>query len=144
MNDQRFVSAASGSWKALPAHRHWLMARAEDLFDFFQQRTFNPKGGFFDLDPAGRPLNADNPIRPIHTTARMVHCFVIGSLLGRSEDVVQALRRYESERSARTRKFVKLGPRIARVTTTHSRVVQTLRTAAIRWLPESLIGRAGR
>ncbi len=96
MKNTGFVSTASGSWKALPAHRNWLMARAEDLFDFFQQRTFNPKGGFFDLDPAGRPLNADNPIRPIHTTARMVHCFVIGSLLGRpgSDAVVDHGLRY--------------------------------------------------
>ncbi|HEX4298415.1 MAG TPA: AGE family epimerase/isomerase, partial [Devosia sp.] len=35
------------------------------------------------LDPLGKPLNAANPVRGIHGTARMVHCFAIGSLLGR-------------------------------------------------------------
>ena len=38
--------------------------------------------------------------------------------------------------------YESLGPRIARVTTTHSRLVQALRTAAIRWLPERLIASA--
>jgi len=80
---QIFTSSAPGSWRAQPAHRQWLLEQANDLFDFFQYRAFNPAGGFFDLDPAGKPLHADNPVRPIHTTARMVHCFVIASLMGR-------------------------------------------------------------
>jgi sulfoquinovose isomerase len=83
MQDHLFVSSAAEQWRRSPSHRQWLAAQADNLFDFFQYRAFNPDGGFFDLDPAGRPLNADNPVRPIHTTARMVHCFVIGSLLGR-------------------------------------------------------------
>lgn len=83
MSDQIFSSSAPGAWRKLPAHREWLMQQANGLWDFFQVRAFNPKGGFFDLDPFGKPLNASNPVRPIHSTARMVHCFVIGSLLGR-------------------------------------------------------------
>lgn len=77
------TSISEDAWRDRPYHRQWLMDRANGLFDFFQYRSFNPKGGFFDLDAAGRPINEDNPVRPIHGTARMVHCFAIGSLLGR-------------------------------------------------------------
>ena len=83
MAEQIFASDAPGDWRRLPAHRRWLAGQADALFDFFQYRAFNPQGGFFDLDRQGRPLDASNPVRPIHATARMVHCFVAGSLLGR-------------------------------------------------------------
>ena len=83
MEQQFFVSSAPGSWRGLAGHRSWLEDQASALLDFFMERTFNPAGGFYDLDPAGAPLNLDNPVRAIHTTARMVHCYVIGSLLGR-------------------------------------------------------------
>ena len=73
----------TNSWRNRPYHRQWLLAEANKLFDFFQNRAFNPKGGFFDLDAAGQPLSPENPVRGIHSTARMVHCFAIGSLLGR-------------------------------------------------------------
>jgi 2-polyprenyl-6-methoxyphenol hydroxylase-like FAD-dependent oxidoreductase len=63
----------------------------------------------------------------------------LGLALGSGVDISGGLRRYEAVRSARTRQFVALGPRIARVTTTHNRLVQALRTAAIRCLPERLI-----
>jgi 2-polyprenyl-6-methoxyphenol hydroxylase-like FAD-dependent oxidoreductase len=59
--------------------------------------------------------------------------------LSRGGDVVQALRRYEAVRGRRTRKLVKLGPRIARMTTTRSAVISTIRTLAIRALPERLL-----
>jgi hypothetical protein len=39
----------------------------------------------------------------------------------------------------RTRTFVRLGPLIARVTTTRSQFVQTIRTAAIRIVPAGMI-----
>ena len=71
------------SWSTLPWHRQWLAKQAEGLFDFFQYRAINPKGGFFDLDRQGAPLKPDNPVRGIHMSARMVHCFSIGHLLGR-------------------------------------------------------------
>lgn len=83
MTSPIFVSSAGPSWRSLPSHRRWLRQRADDLFDFFQQRAVNLAGGFFELDPQGGPRDAANPVRPIHGTARMVHCFVIGSLLGR-------------------------------------------------------------
>ena len=71
------------SWLSLPTHQDWLRGEANKLFDYFQWRSINPKGGFFEFDPDGKPLNADNPVRGIHSTARMVHCMTIGHLLGR-------------------------------------------------------------
>ena len=68
------------NWITRPWHRDWLKARAEDLFDLFQNNAVNPKGGFHDLDAAGRPYGN---IRHIHQTARMVHCFAIAAKLGR-------------------------------------------------------------
>lgn len=73
----------SRNWNTLPWHRQWLVKQAEGLFDFFQHRALNPAGGFFDLDAKGAPLQANDPVRGIHASARMVHCFSIGHLLGR-------------------------------------------------------------
>lgn len=70
-------------WASRPYHRHWLLGQAEGLMDFFQYRAINPKGGFFDLDRKGAPLSTNNPVRGIHASARMVHCFAIADLLGR-------------------------------------------------------------
>lgn len=70
------------SWRTLPFHREWLTGQASDLFAFYQNRIINPAGGFFELDETGLPLGG-NPIRQIHNTTRMVHCFAIGTLLGR-------------------------------------------------------------
>ncbi|WP_395684924.1 AGE family epimerase/isomerase [Aestuariivirga sp.] len=84
---------AATSWIDRPYHRNWLMQRADALFDLFQSNAINPKGGFFDLDAAGRPLGT---LRQIHATGRMVHCFAIGARLGRpgAEDVVDHGMRY--------------------------------------------------
>lgn len=71
------------NWNALPWHRQWLVKQAEGLFDFFQYRAVNAAGGFFDLDARGAPLQRKDPVRGIHASARMVHCFSIGHLLGR-------------------------------------------------------------
>ncbi len=70
-------------WSDLPYHRRWLLDQAEGLMDFFQYRAINPKGGFYDLDDAGHPLSNANPVRGIHASARMVHCFSIAYMLGR-------------------------------------------------------------
>lgn len=71
------------SWRARPFHRQWLSEQANALFDFFQHRVIDPRGGFHDLDAAGQPIDPDNPVRQIHSTTRLVHCFSIGVLLGR-------------------------------------------------------------
>jgi mannose/cellobiose epimerase-like protein (N-acyl-D-glucosamine 2-epimerase family) len=80
---QPILPPAGSSWRTRPFHRQWLADQANKLFDFFQHRSINPAGGFFDLDSVGQPLNVANPIRPIHNSTRMVHCFAIGALLGR-------------------------------------------------------------
>jgi mannose/cellobiose epimerase-like protein (N-acyl-D-glucosamine 2-epimerase family) len=86
----------SSPWSSRPFHRQYLMRQANNLFDFFQAPSLNAQGGFFELDDDGRPLNADNPVRGIHGTSRMVHCFAIGSLIGRpgSDEIVDHGMRY--------------------------------------------------
>jgi len=71
------------SWISLATHRDWLTGEANRLFEFFQHRSINPKGGFYEFDDSGNPLGGDDPARGIHMAARMVHCMVIGHLLGR-------------------------------------------------------------
>ncbi len=73
----------SSPWQNRPFHRQYLMRQANNLFDFFEAASINPAGGFFELDDDGKPLGGANPSRQIHVTTRMVHCAVLGSLLGR-------------------------------------------------------------
>src|SRR5688500_20284460 len=73
----------SSPWPSRPFHRQYLMRQANNLFDFFQAPSINPKGGFFELDDDGRPRSAANATRQNHGTTRMVHCCAIGSLIGR-------------------------------------------------------------
>ena len=66
----------------------------------------------------------------------------LGLAVSRTTDVEQGLRDYERVRSRRTRRFITMGPRIARMTTTTSPLVQTLRTTLVRWIPEILLAAA--
>jgi 2-polyprenyl-6-methoxyphenol hydroxylase-like FAD-dependent oxidoreductase len=59
----------------------------------------------------------------------------LGLAISGSRDAETALRRYEAVRARRTASLVRLGPRIARITTTRSAGIQAARTAAIRLLP---------
>ncbi len=83
-------------WQKRPFHRQYLMRQANDLFDFFEAASINPKGGFFELDDEGFPLGEDNGLRQIHVTTRMIHCAVIGSLIGRpgSDEIIDHGMRY--------------------------------------------------
>lgn len=67
-------------WRQSATHRAWLLNEAQALFEFFQFRSVNPKGGFFPLDDDGMPAG---DLRQLHETTRMVHCFAIGHLMGR-------------------------------------------------------------
>lgn len=100
----------SSPWPNRPFHRQYLMRQANDLFDFFESPSINAKGGFFELDDEGVPLDADNATRQIHVTTRMIHCAVIGSLLGRpgSDEIVDHGMRYvwEKHRDARDGGYV--------------------------------------
>ena len=96
----------SSPWANRPFHRQYLMRQANNLFDFFESPSINPKGGFFELDDDGTPLDRDNATRQIHVTTRMVHCSVIGSLIGRpgSDEIVDHGMRYIWERHRDTRR----------------------------------------
>ena len=78
-----FTSTTPGAWHDQSWHRRWLRKQADGLFDLFDPTAINPAGGFFDLGPDGGAPVGQNTVRAIHTTARMVHCYAIGSLLGR-------------------------------------------------------------
>jgi 2-polyprenyl-6-methoxyphenol hydroxylase-like FAD-dependent oxidoreductase len=63
----------------------------------------------------------------------------LGLALARGGDPVPALRRYERVRSGRTRRTVRIGPRIGAMTTTRNRARTVVRNTAIRLLPASLV-----
>jgi 2-polyprenyl-6-methoxyphenol hydroxylase-like FAD-dependent oxidoreductase len=56
--------------------------------------------------------------------------------LSAAQDVEAALRRYEEVRRRRTTRFIKAGPRIARLTTTRNPLLQIVRSQALQWIPE--------
>jgi len=72
----------------------------------------------------------------------MEDAVALGLALGRDDEHERALRLYEDVRAARTARFVKAGPRIARVTTSQSGLVSGIRNAVVRLAPASLIVRA--
>jgi mannose/cellobiose epimerase-like protein (N-acyl-D-glucosamine 2-epimerase family) len=81
-------AAAGRRWVDLAYHRRWLMGQANALFDFFEPHCIDSDGGFYVLDDAGMPIlkgrdGGKPPVREIHSTTRMVHCFAIARLLGR-------------------------------------------------------------
>lgn len=63
----------------------------------------------------------------------------LGLVLSPGGSIEEALRRYEEVRFRRTRPFVKLGRRIARMTTTRNALIQVVRTLAIRLVPERVL-----
>lgn len=95
-NNLTLPKTNAGAWQRRPFHRQYLMRQANNLFDFFEAASINPKGGFFELDDAGKPLSPDNATRQIHVTTRMIHCAVIGSLIGRpgSDEIIDHGMRY--------------------------------------------------
>src|SRR5215217_928046 len=86
------------------------MRQANNLFDFFESPSINPKGGFYELDDEGKPLGGSNAVRQIHVTTRMIHCAAIGSLIGRpgSGELVDHGMRYvwEKHRDAKNGGYV--------------------------------------
>lgn len=107
MNDAEFSLPKTNAapWQNRPFHRQYLMRQANNLFDFFEAASINPRGGFYELGDDGAPLNPENSTRQIHVTTRMIHCAVIGSLLGRpgSDEVIDHGMRYlwDKHRDAR-------------------------------------------
>ena len=89
--------------------------------------------------------DAAHPVLP-HTgqgaAQALEDAVALGLALAGSHPVDHALRRYEAVRSHRTRAFMKLGPRVARVTTTRNVVIAAMRNLAVRFLPESAFARS--
>jgi 2-polyprenyl-6-methoxyphenol hydroxylase-like FAD-dependent oxidoreductase len=92
--------------------------------------------------------DAAHPVLP-HTgqgaAQALEDAVALGLAVSSVDDVAVALRRYETVRSRRTREFVRVGPRIAQMTTTRSVTIAAMRSAAVRLIPEALLARmAGR
>jgi 2-polyprenyl-6-methoxyphenol hydroxylase-like FAD-dependent oxidoreductase len=112
----------------------------EDLrFDNLMQRSPLTSWGSGRVTLLG---DAAHPVLP-HTgqgaAQALEDAVALGLVLAPSGRIEQALRRYEQVRMHRTRRFVKLGPRIARVTTTRNPLIQFARTSAIRLLPSWML-----
>ncbi len=89
--------------------------------------------------------DAAHPVMP-HTgqgaAQALEDAVALGLVLRGAGSVENALRRYERVRAKRTREFVRLGPRIARITTTRSRSIRAMRTLALKAVPERLLQRS--
>lgn len=88
--------------------------------------------------------DAAHPVLP-HTgqgaAQALEDAVALGMMLNGQPDIDFGLRIYEVVRQVRTMKIVRLGPKLARMTTTANPLIKTARTAAIRWLPESVLVR---
>jgi 2-polyprenyl-6-methoxyphenol hydroxylase-like FAD-dependent oxidoreductase len=86
--------------------------------------------------------DAAHPVLP-HTAQGAAQALedavALGLAVRAGGDPAAGLRKYEHVRSARTRHVIHAGPRIAAITTTHSRVRSALRDAALRALPGTLL-----
>jgi 2-polyprenyl-6-methoxyphenol hydroxylase-like FAD-dependent oxidoreductase len=133
-----FTSRLDDTFRQLIAATRDEDIRVDELFE----RPLLPRWGHGRVTLLG---DAAHPMLP-HTgqgaAQAMEDAVALSLALSRFDDHEQALRRYEDVRSARTARFVKAGPRIARVTTSRSRIVAGLRNGAVRWAPSSLIVRA--
>jgi 2-polyprenyl-6-methoxyphenol hydroxylase-like FAD-dependent oxidoreductase len=117
--------------------------RDDDMrFDELFERPPLPRWGHGRVTLLG---DAAHPMLP-HTgqgaAQALEDAVALALALDRFSDHEQALRRYEDVRAARTRRFVKAGPRIARVTTSQSRVMSGLRNAVLRLTPHGVMIRA--
>ncbi|MGJ8534596.1 MAG: AGE family epimerase/isomerase [Alphaproteobacteria bacterium] len=85
---QNWTAEDGAKFTTQKGHRIWLRAQADALLEFFEPQVINPAGGFRLLGNSGQPLPTDpnhaGSEQELHDTTRMVHCFSIGKLLGRS------------------------------------------------------------
>jgi len=104
-------------------------------FDELLMRDPLPSWGAGCVTLAG---DAAHPLLP-HTAQGAAQALedavALGVALADAVDVDSALRNYEQARMKRTRALIRIGPRIARVTTTRNVAIQLARTAVIRMVP---------
>jgi 2-polyprenyl-6-methoxyphenol hydroxylase-like FAD-dependent oxidoreductase len=125
--DRRFASIA-------------LAARPEDLrLDRLLQRDPLETWGDGPVTLLGDAAHPVLPYTAQGAALALEDAVALGLVLKPGADPVIALRLYEQVRSARTRRIVRLGPRIGAMTTTRSRTRTLLRTLGIRLLPGSLL-----
>jgi mannose/cellobiose epimerase-like protein (N-acyl-D-glucosamine 2-epimerase family) len=74
-------------------HRKWLMQEAHRQFAFFRA-SLRPGPGFYVLNHDGTPLPGD--VQELHTTARLVHSYALGKLVGApgSDEIIDRGMRY--------------------------------------------------
>ena len=117
-----------------------LAARPEDLrLDRLLQR--NPLDTWGD-GPVTLLGDAAHPVLPYTAQGAALaleDAVALGLVLKPGIDPAPALRRYERVRSQRTRRVVRLGPRIGAMTTTRSPTRTFLRNLGIRLLPGALL-----
>jgi 2-polyprenyl-6-methoxyphenol hydroxylase-like FAD-dependent oxidoreductase len=86
--------------------------------------------------------DAAHPLMP-HTgqgaAQALENAVALGLVLSRTTDIATALHQYERVRSRRTRRFVRIGPYIARITTTTNPLIKVLRTLLLRVSPEGVL-----
>jgi sulfoquinovose isomerase len=75
------VTEDGAPWIDNPGHRDWLSGETGRLLDFYLGAADFGAGGFWELSNSGAPVQG----RPkqLWVNARLVHCFALGSLLGR-------------------------------------------------------------
>ena len=125
--DQRFASIA-------------LAARPEDLrLDRLLQREPLDTWGDGPITLLGDAAHPVLPYTAQGAALALEDAVALGLVLKPGADPVPALRLYEQVRSKRTRRVVRLGPRIGAMTTTRSRPRTLLRNLGIRLLPGVLL-----
>jgi len=129
---QRFIASGDATLRAILQATRPEDARFDDLF---MSAPLSEWGS----GPVTLLGDAAHPMLP-HTgqgaAQALEDAVALGLVLSAGGTVDSALRRYEAVRVRRTSKFVRLGPRIARMLTTRSAIIKSLRTLAIRRLPE--------
>jgi 2-polyprenyl-6-methoxyphenol hydroxylase-like FAD-dependent oxidoreductase len=157
-----YLSLLAEDVRGLPAEPHALAASVTRQFDpQFRRVVAATDPGDTRLDelierPAlaawgtGRVTllgDAAHPVLP-HTgqgaAQALEDAVALGLALSRGNDVTRALREYERIRHHRTKRFIAIGPRIARMTTTRNPLRRLLRTALLRTVPEFVVLRAAR
>jgi 2-polyprenyl-6-methoxyphenol hydroxylase-like FAD-dependent oxidoreductase len=148
-----FVSLFADDVESGPANVENVLRRATSQLDaqFLAIAGATPSGSMrldelFERDPLMRwgagPVtllgDAAHPMLP-HTgqgAAQTLEDAVgLGRVMKATADPIAALRRYEHVRARRTRRVVRSGPRIARITTTRNPIIAAVRNSAIRIVP---------